>query len=757
MDVGPGRNQIFIWEQDMKGKFVLLSLLFLLTLVGCRDGLPPLQDAYELNTSTPRPTETPQPTNTPVIEAAEGIGRAFYRAWEGFDYDGMYSLLSAQSQALVGRDAFVSVYEEAMRTATVQAIHTQPLAAIQEENRAQMQVQVVWETAVVGTISREHQLTLAHSGDRWGVVWDESLILPELAGGQRLHMAYRIPARANIYDRNGDALAYQGTAVTLSVIPGQMEDETGLLEALSPLLRREPEEIQQLYATALPNWRVPLGNVAADVLEAQGEALEPYLDNGLIAEPRLTRLYTQNGVAPHVTGYVGAIPDGALEQYRSQGYRGDEKVGLAGIEAWGEEYLRGTRGGELTIVDQNGEYISTVQQTESRQARSIYLTIDGAFQREVEAALTEAVTTSPGVAGSVVVLDVHTGEVLAMASYPSYDPSIFDATRPEAQEALAAILNDPNNPLVNRAAQGAYPTGSLFKVVTLSAGLNSGYYTADTTYTSTGSWRKLGDNFVKFDWRSGGHGTISYRRALTVSCNTCFYDMGYTLNQADPFFLPEVARQFGLGQPTDIVGIEEAAGLIPDPEWKANNIGESWLEGDAVNMAIGQGYVQVTPLQVAAIFGAIANGGQRYRPTVVDRIGQGGGAPEEEIPLQESGQIPLSPENLSVIKEAMWDVATEDYGTASHRFVDLPVPVAGKTGTAEAPGAANGMPHAWFAGYAPASPYTSPEGTTIEEPEIAVVVMVENAGEGSTVGAPLFRRVVELFYGIEPVAPFPWQ
>lgn len=732
-------------------------IIFFFLLVGCSEGLPNLRDSYELNTATPRPTPTAQPTATPVAEAAEGIGRAFYRAWEKFDYDEMYGLLSTRSQALVGREAFVSLYEEVMRTATVQSVHTQPLAALQEGSRGQMRVRVIWETAVVGTITREHEATLAYEEGRWGIVWDESLVLPELEGGQSVHLAYRIPARANIYGRSGDALAYQGTAVTLSVIPGNIEDEEGLLEALAPLLDREPDDIRQIYAAALPNWRVPLGDVGVEQLEQHGEALEPYLDRGLVAEQRLSRLYAENGVAPHVTGYVGAIPAEALDEYRKQGYRGDEMVGLAGVEAWGEEHLRGTRGGELTIIGQNGEYISTVQETEPRQARSIYLTIDGQFQRKVEEALAEAVTTSPGYAGSVVVLDVNTGEVLAMASYPSYDPAIFDTTRPDAQEALAAVLNDPANRLVNRAAQGAYPTGSLFKVITLSAGLNSGLYTPETTFTSTGSWRKLGDNYVKFDWRAGGHGTISYKRALTVSCNTCFYDMGYNLNQADASLLPTVARQFGLGQPTGIVGIDEAAGLIPDPEWKANRIGESWLPGDAVNMAIGQGYVQVTPLQVASIFAAIANGGQMYQPMVVDRIGEGGGAPEEEIPVQENGQLPLSPQNLAVIKDAMWEVATERYGTASHRFVDLPVPVAGKTGTAEAPGGPNGQPHSWFAGYAPAAPYTPAEGEAIEEPEIAVVVMVENAGEGSTVGAPLFRRIVELYYGIEPLAPFPWQ
>src|SRR5690606_12130516 len=157
-------------------------------------------------------------------------------------------------------------------------------------------------------------------------------------------------------------------------------------------------------------------------------------------------------------------------------------------------------------------------------------------------------------------------------------------------------------------------------------------------------------------------------------------------------------------------GIDEATGLIPDPEWKANTIGESWLDGDAVNMAIGQGYVQLTPLQMANIFVAIANGGQYYRPTVIDRIGAGGGAPEEEWPAQENGTLPVSPDTLQTRRQGLWEVTHESYGTATHRFVGLPVAVAGKTGTAEDPAAANSMPHAWFAGYAPAAPYTTPDG-----------------------------------------------
>jgi penicillin-binding protein 2 len=229
--------------------------------------------------------------------------------------------------------------------------------------------------------------------------------------------------------------------------------------------------------------------------------------------------------------------------------------------------------------------------------------------------------------------------------------------------------------------------------------------------------------------------------------------MGFNLNEYDPFFLPETARQYGLGSATGIQGIAENPGLIPDPDWKMASGAGGWVPGDAVNMAIGQGDVQVTPLQMARVFAAFANGGTLYTPRLIDRIGAGGNMPEESWPVEESGQIPLSEANLEALRGALREVATQSYGTASHRFFGLPVPVAGKTGTAEAP---PNNPHAWFGGYAPAEPYTLADGTVLTEPQIAVLVMLENAGEGSTYAAPLFRRIIELYYGITPLTPYHW-
>jgi len=736
----------------MKSRYGILLLLLLIPLTAC-GALAGLGDSRIDEPPTPRPTATSTPA--PITEDPAGYARAFYRAWEMGDYLGMYSLLTPSSQTLVDSAAFIRRYEEAMRTAAVSAVHAQPLGILQEGAQAQFGVRVTLTSDVVGDLVRDHNAPMAYEGGRWGIVWSESLILPELSGGNRLTMEARVPSRGNIYDVNGKALAYQGSAFELGVVPGQIENETGLLAALSPALGLTAEQIKEKYASALPDWYVPVGVVAEDDLQQFALSLEPYLGKGLATPKRRPmRLYSDTNSAAHVIGYMGAIPPGQVADYRAQGFTGDESVGIAGLEAWGEDFLNGDRGGILSVVDPTGQVIAVVADRDPQPARNVYTTLDLAFQAAIEGALADAIATHPAASyGAIAVLDPNNGQVRALATWPTYDPKAFDPLRPDSAQAVGALLNDPNQPLLNRATQGAYPGGSTFKLITYAAALNSGLYDADSRYSSTGSWNRLGDEFVKYDWLSGGHGTVSLRTALVVSCNTCFYDVGYTIDGADNTLLPRIAREFGLGRPTGIQGIAESAGLIPDPEWKINNIGEGWATGDAVNMAIGQGYVQVTPLQMANVVAAIANGGTLYQPTLVDRVGEAGTTPAESAAPTINGTLPLSAEQLAVMRESLWNVTHLSYGTATHRFVGMPVPVAGKTGTAEAP---PGLPHAWFVGYAPAEPFTTADGRLVEAPELAIAVVLEHAGEGSDVAAPLFRRVVELYYGIEPT-PFPWQ
>jgi len=731
---------------------------------------PPIQ----LSPDTPEtgPTLAPSPTPTQFAPGADGVATAYLRAWENGDTLGMYSLLSHTSQSMLDQDTFAARYQAAQQAATVLEIETRPLAILQQDNKAEVAFQLKWKTALLGDIEREMNMPLVYEGGRWAVSWSDALILPELGGGNSLQLEYYIPARANIYDRDGLGLAVEGTAVTLGVVPGNIEDEPTLLALLSQIMGLPAEEIQARYISSEANWYVPLGDVPQDAVAPHLDALRPFIEaGGLQLRERKTRLYPamrdassrDGGGAPHVIGYTSAIPAEERDEWRAQGYRGDERVGIAGLEAWGENYLGGGRGGVLYLVSPTGDLLETIVDVPARANRSIYTTLDKEFQTLVEQALADAIQSHPdGHAGTIVVMEVNSGQILALASYPDYDPNLFDPINPDSASGLRILLNNLGRPLVNRATQGIYPPASVFKIVTMSAALISGAYLPDTRYTCTGTWDGLGPNYIKKDWLEGGHGNITLRQALTFSCDPYFYDVGLTLDQVDSFLVPDTARLFGFGAPTGVQGLLEEGGTIPDPEWKLATYGEGWGRGDSVNMAIGQGFVTATPLQVVNMLAAVANGGTLYRPQIVQRIGEGGGAPEERLEPEVIGELPISAEQLAVIQESLYGVTTQAGGTAVHRFEFLDVPVAGKTGTAEVAsiyrgdGTLNEEPTAWFAGYAPAVP--APDRSDLpDEPEIAIVVMVENAGEGSAVSAPIFRRIVELYYGIQPLTPYPLE
>ena len=267
--------------------------------------------------------------------------------------------------------------------------------------------------------------------------------------------------------------------------------------------------------------------------------------------------------------------------------------------------------------------------------------------------------------------------------------------------------------------------------------------TPETAFFCPGYWEGLGPNYRMTCWKADGHGNINLKDALTASCDVTFYSVGQQLDGVDSNLLPSFGRAFGLGVLTGLAEIPEVAGLMPDPAWKEATYGEGWWVGDTVNVAIGQGYVLVTPLQVARMMAAVANGGTLYRPYVVARVASAGDARAEIVTQPDPmATLPLSPEHLAVIQEALAAVTTAPIGTATHRYRGMSIPVAGKTGTAQAPGAES-LPHSWFAAYAPA-----------DAPEIAVVVMVENGGEGSALAAPMVRQVVEAYYGLS-LTPLP--
>ena len=712
-----------------------VGILAVVLLVACSSppSITPLPSAVP---ATPTPTVAPTPT--PLRPSPDAAAAAFLDAWAANDYAAMYGRLSSLSQAAISAEDFAERYQTALSAATVISITTRLQSALQEDDRAQVGFELVLHTALVGTLVTDVVMALSEHGGQWWVEWDEGLIWPQLAGGRYFRMAYAIPVRANIYDRDGLGLATTGTIVTIGVIPGEIEDENALIAALTMVTGLPPEEIRGRYVAAPSEWKIPIADIPAEVSVDHNDLLSSIA--GIYRDEKEGRTYYRSedvGASQLVVVWVATMPVEHLDSYRRRGYRGDEWFGVSVLEAWGEDVLAGQHGGQLMVVTSEGELVAMVAEQPPVPSSAIYTTFDRDFQLQVQQILGSRI-------GAIVVLDVHTGAVRAMASGPGFDPNVFVGSAGEV--GRSQILADPRHPLFNRAMQGTYPLGSVFKIVTISAGLErAGMDPTETAFHCPGYWEGLGESYRKACWKEEGHGDISLEDGLTASCDVVFYAVGHKLDETGPDVLPQMSRDFGFGEPTGLVGIFEEGGLVPDPEWKHSVVGENWWVGDTINLSIGQGYLLVTPLQVARMMAAVANGGTLYKPYLIERISAAGGATSEQVSEAEViGTLPVSPEHLAAIQQALLGVTTRAIGTAPHRFAGLGIPVAGKTGTAEA-GGPDSEPHSWFGAYAPA-----------DEPEIAIAVIVEHAGEGSSVAAPLVRQVVEAYYGL-PLSPLPPQ
>lgn len=713
---------------------LLAALLLVALTVGCQ-ALPAALSATAAP-DTPPATLAPTAafTPTPIGPSPATTAALFLDHWMKADYASMYALLSPASQAAVSAEAFTARYQGALQAAAVITVTARPLSALDLGQTGSAAFHLELETALVGKLVTDTLMSLSRHGDQWLVDWEPGLIWPQLAGDHYFRLDYSIPVRANIYDRNGLGLATEGKSVTVGVIPGEIDDEPALLDVLSTVTGLTHDEIRARYIDWPAEWKVPIADVPAEVSIENNVLLSSV--SGIYRDEKEGRVYPHGDAAPHVVGWVSPVPEEQLAAYRIRGYRGDERVGVSGLEAWGEDYLAGEHGGTLLIVTAAGEPVALVAEKTAVPSRAIYTTLDRPFQEQVQHIL-------GGRSGAIVVLNVHTGDVLAMASGPAFDLNIF--VGPGGAVDRVQVLSDARHPLINRAIHGTYPCGSVFKIVTITAAMEAGGMTANgTTFFCPGYWDGLGVAARKGCWKPDGHGTITLKDALTASCDVTFYEVGLQLDGISSDILPRYARDFGFGQPTGLDVFTEDAGLVPDAEWKISTYSEQWWVGDSVNLSIGQGYLLVTPLQVARMMAAVANGGTLLSPTLIQRIPASTSGSEPEIVSQPRvvGQLPISAANLQTIQEALLGVTTMSIGTAPHRFTGLTIPVAGKTGTAES-GTWETMPHSWFAAYAPA-----------DNPEIAIVVVAERAGEGTSVAAPLTRQVVEAYYGL-PLSALP--
>ncbi len=707
-------------------KAVLILVLCALLIAGCGSPTP-------ASSSDPTQASTLPPLASPTLDVVtpEYLGRDFLEAWQEENFVEMYSLLAPAQREQLTAAAFAGAYRTPLHTTTTISVTTLAETLNIDNDRAWIDFREVWHTALFGDLQAHNRLNMVRIGAQWWIEWDTGTVWPDLVDGSRFGIEYQIPPRANIYDTTGAGLAVPATIVTVGVIPGQIEDEALLLDTLYKVLGLTYDEIQQRYAGQPTDWYIPISDITSEESLAYDEMLTL---PGIERRERTGRLYTLDGVASHVVGWISPIPAEEYTEYRNLGYRGDEYVGISGLEAWGEEILAGKNGARLYLVGVDGAYLGGMAEREAERGRAITTTIDRDLQHQAEEALGER-------RGAVVAIDVATGAIRALASGPGFDSNVF--VRPTENWRLQATLSDPNRPLLNRATLGQYPAGSIFKIVTISAGLGPGTMQAETPFSCPGYWDGLGVANRKLCWLETGHGDIILRDGLTASCNVVFYEVGNRLDAVDNEALPTYGKAFGLGAVTGLSELPEAAGLVPDPDWKWATYRENWATGDTVNLAIGQGFLLVTPLQIVRMVAAVANGGTLYQPYLVDRVAGPDGTPQIIAGPTVVGSLPVSAAHLAIIQEAMLGVTTNtEIGTAWHRFVGLDIPVAGKTGTAE-PAQKDAVPHSWFVGYFPA-----------DNPEIAMVVLVENAGEGSTVAAPMFRQILEGYNGL-PITPLP--
>lgn len=664
---------------------------------------------------------------------AQAAARAFLDAWQRDDYAGLYNTITQVSRDALDLETLEATYRDVAVNLSLQKVDYEILSALAGTQSAQVSYRITYHTALLGDIRRTMVMRLVLDQGEWRVQWEAGLIMPELTGGNRLSTEYRVPARGNIYDRSGKAIAAHADAVALGVEPAKLkkEQEQDLLAVLSRLTGRTPESIQELYYESKADY-VPVGETPAQEVRNLYDTISALA--GLVTTPYSARYYFDGGIAPQITGYVLSISEEELEEYRRAGYRGDEKVGAAGLEEWGESYLTGKRGASVYVVSPENKIVTRLQESSAQPAQYIYTTIERDLQSQAQKAI-------EGFRGAIVVLERDTGRILALVSSPGFDPNLFEPTNANSAYLLGEMLTDGEQRLLNRATQGTYPLGSVSKIITMAAALESGEFSAGSSYNCGYEFTELGGGQTLYDWTyTAGinpSGLLTLPEGLMLSCNPWFWHIGLTLfRQGRGEVLTDMARAFGLGALTGIEQVAESAGSFPMPD----------NDGDAVQLAIGQGPMLVTPLQVAAFVAAVGNGGTLYRPQIIEKIASPDGDASIAFKPIVTRRLPVSPANLLTIQEAMRSVVDDPRGTARNVFTGLQIPVYGKTGTAQNPGT---LPHAWFAGYTDAS--------RSDRPDIAMVVLAENAGEGSVVAAPIFRRVVEVYFSGKPIRLYPWE
>ncbi len=513
--------------------------------------------------------------------------------------------------------------------------------------------------------------------------------------------------RGVIYDRNNNILVGNRISFDLAVIQQEVEDIDATLEELSKVSGISKEQLHKNYQRNYIAPFIPV-IVAQDLDKHKAFCIDENITSvpGAILWSNPRRDYKHPEAISHLVGYIGKMDVAEYGILSDYGYRIREYVGRSGLEDYYNSYLRGESGGIQVEVDALSRQVRQLSYKAPEKGKDIYLTIDIDLQEMANMLLKDET-------GAFIAMDAKTGQVLALASSPNFDPNVF--VNPAEESKRLVLLNRKDHPMLNRAISSAYPPGSTFKIVVATAALSSGKLNEKTLYYCHGIYR-LGK--AKFRcWRRGGHGTQNVIQGLAHSCNIFFYNAGRLIG---PDLIYQYAMKFGLGQPTGIDLPWEAAGFVPSPFWKRRNKGKPWHPGDTLNLAIGQGFLLITPIQGLKMITFIANKGLAPRPYLVKRIG------EVDLQGESSDKVAIEEENnaFSIIQNGLYDVVNDPTGTGQNARVKG-LKICGKTGTAQVEGA---EAHGWFLGYLPA-----------DNPKISFAIFLEHCGSGGRKPATMAR------------------
>lgn len=697
-----------------------------------------------------------------VSASPEDVAKKFLDNWKVANYQAMYADLSAPSQQEYTFPVFQKIYQDAMsKIAPDQITYTFHNVTLQGASAA-ITYDVAFTSAVFGTIAdNDRTMRLIKTQDRWGVAWSSMDIVNGLVGGSQVVVKSKVLPRGNIYDRNGQLLVDQaGTMIALYSAQTDMPSVSDCIELLARVLKQRRYDLQKRFDNQQPVTIFYLGEIDKDTDTANAAELDQKC--AVRRFPRDTRTYLGEGATAQVIGYIAYATKDQLINLKVKGYQEGDLIGQMGIEKLYEEQLAGKPEQVLQVISPSNVVLRELGGKKGTTPQSVTLTIDKDMQMTAAQAMADAYnyaegnwggpTHSPG--AGLVALDIKTGAVLAMVSWPFFDPSVYNGTDSPAPDEISVNVQDPRAPLRNRTMQDQYFPGSTFKLVTTAAASSEKMMT-EPTFNCTLEWKgqQYGDTLpVRTDWRaleradspfSKPAGEVTMAQALMASCNPFFYEMGARLyTKVGPSALVNYARKMGFGVATGIDLPEtEAAGTLPNPT--------SVEQG--INEAIGQGGIQVSILQMARAVAGLANGGTLYQPYLVQQVGGTDGAPVTYTAQPKVvGQMGLSDATMNTIREGMCGVISDmNLGTASFVFYgykgryanyNAPYVACGKTGTAQS---GRVEPYGWFVTYAPK-----------DNPQIAIVAMVEYGREGSETAAPIIRRVLDNYFKADQ-APFP--